>query len=289
MPKPAVPVVDDDPVVVNDLEPVTTPEPVEEIDLNAKPPVEPTAEEKLAAKVKEDIGRLYAGKLAQVENRLKGSQRINTTLQQKISVLEQRVNQPIASLPPQRVPGQHPRAAELQAQVDAGQWIPAVGEVAEERAEVVAQRVLQRHLQEQQGQQVRAAQEQLVSRAVALVVQKYPDLDPDMGNSDSDVARAYAAVFNEDPSLYNSPYGPEIAMYRMEQALTSAQHGQVSAETARQQRLGQTGLAPARPVPSTGKVTIDREEKEFIDYHGIDPKVYAKMKQSLAQQGGVEV
>ena len=289
MPKPAVPVVEDDPVVVNDPEPVTTPEPVEEIDLNATTPTESTAEEKIAAKVKEDVERLYTGKLSQVENRLKGAQRINTTLQQKISGFEQRVNQASQPVLSPGVPGQHPRSVELQARVDAGQWIPAVGDIAEERAEVVAERVLQRHLQAQQVQQARIAQDQLVARSVSLVVQKYPDLDPDGGNSDSDVARAYAAVFNEDPSLYNSPYGPEIAMYRMEQALTSAQHGQVSAETARQQRLGQTGLAPARPVPSTGKVTIDREEKEFIDYHGIDPKVYAKMKQSLAQQGGVEV
>ena len=278
MPKPVAPVVDDDPVVVSDPEPTPKPEPVEEIDLNAPVVKEPTAEEKIAAKVKEDLERLYTGKLSQVENRLKGAQRINTTLQQKISALEQKLTPASAPTP------QSTRDAELQALVDKGDWQTAVAKVASAEAEklylertAIAQR--QAALQDQ---------EQALETSKSLVTQRYPDLDPEMGNPESEVSRAYTQILNQDPRLLSNPYGPEIAMYRMEQALAQAQNGHVSSETARQQRLGQTGLAPARPVPSTGKVTIDREEKEFIDYHGIDPKTFAKIKQSLAQQGGVE-
>ena len=129
MPKPVAPVVDDDPVVVSDPEPTPKPEPVEEIDLNAPVVKEPTAEEKIAAKVKEDLERLYTGKLSQVENRLKGAQRINTTLQQKISALEQKLTPASAPTP------QSTRDAELQALVDKGDWQTAVAKVASAEAE----------------------------------------------------------------------------------------------------------------------------------------------------------
>ena len=278
MPKPAVPEVDDDPVVVNDPEPTSKPEPVVEIDLDAKAPVEPTSEEKIAAKVKEDLERLYTGKLSQVENRLKGAQRINTTLQQKISALEQKVTPAPAPTP------QSAKDAELQALVDKGDWQTAVARVAAEQAE----KLYQERTVLQQRQAAQYAQEQALETSKSLVVSRYPDLDPETGDPDSDISHAYTQMLNHDPALLSNPYGPEIAMYRMEQALLQAQNGQQSAETARQQRLGQTGLTPSRSVPGTGKVTIDRDEKEFIDYHGIDPKQFAKIKQSLAQQGGVE-
>ena len=95
MPKAGAPAVEDDPVVVIDPEPTAKPtDAALEVDVNATTPTEPSAEEKLSAKIKEDFERLYGGKLEQVENRLRGAQRINTQLQQKVSSLEQKLTPP---------------------------------------------------------------------------------------------------------------------------------------------------------------------------------------------------
>ena len=280
MPKPVAPVVDDDPVVVLDPEP--TPKPTDaalEVDIGEGVTPTPTAEEQLSAKIKADFEKLYGGKLEQVENRLRGAQRINTQLQQKVSSLEQKLT------PAPVVTPQSAKDAELQALVDKGDWQTAVARVASEQAE----RLYQERTVLAQRQQALQVQEQTLETSKSLVIQKYPDLDPETGDADSDISRAYVAMLNHDPGLLSNPYGPEIAMYRMEQALQTQATGTQTAEQARQQRVGQTQLAPPRTAPGNGKVVLDREMKEFIDYHGIDPKVYAKIQQSLAQQGGVEV
>ena len=279
MPKPAAPgVVDDEPVVL-DPEPVVKPtDAALEVDV-ASAPAEPTADEKLSARIRADFEKLYGGKLEQVENRLRGAQRINTQLQQKVSTLEQKLT-PLPVVTPQSA-----KDAELQALVDKGDWQTAVAKVATEQAE----RLYQERTVLAQRQAALQAQEHTLETSKALVTQRYPDLDPETGDANSDISRAYVTILNQDQALLSNPYGPEIAMYRMEQALQQQTTGVRSAETMRQQRLGQTGLAPSRSAPDNGKVVLTHEQKEFIDYHGIDPKVYAKIQQSLAQQGGVEV
>ena len=281
MPKKETPgVVDDEPVVEIDE---TEPKPKEgegsvEVDVTESDTVTPSAEEQLAAKIKADFEKLYGGKLDQVENRLRGAQRINTQLQQKLSALEQRLPPKPESAP------QSARDAELQALVDKGDWQTAVAKVAQEQAEKLYQeRTLLAH-----RQATLAAQEQTLETSKQTVIQRYPDLDPETGDANSEVSHLYTQMLNADPMLLSNPYGPEMAMYRMEQQLAGAQNGQQTAETQRQQRVAQTGLAPSRPVPQPGKVILDRDQKEFIDYHGLDPKVYAKIQQSLGQSGSVE-
>ena len=281
MPKPAAPgVVDDEPVVVLDPEVTVKPsDPALEVDLETTPTPEPTADEKLSAKIRADFEKLYGGKLEQVENRLRGAQRINTQLQQKVSTLEQRLT------PPAPVTPQSAKDAELQALVDKGEWQVAVARVASEQAE----KLYQDRTALAQRQAALQVQEQTLETSKSLVIQKYPDLDPETGDAYSDISRVYVAILNQDPALLSNPYGPEIAMYRMEQALQQQTTGVQSAETIRQQRVGQTQLAPPRTTPGNGKVVLTHEQKEFIDYHGIDPKTYARIQQSLAQSGGVEV
>ena len=280
MPNPAAPgVVDDEPVVVVAPEPTVKPtDPALEVDLETTPTPEPTADEKLSAKIRADFEKLYGGKLEQVENRLRGAQRINTQLQQKVSTLESRLT------PPAPVTPQSAKDAELQALVDKGDWQTAVARVASEQAE----RLYQERTVLAQRQAALQVQEQTLDNSKSLVIQKYPDLDPETGDADSDVSRVYVAILNQDLGLLSNPYGPEIAMYRMEQALQQQTNGVQSAETTRQQRVGQTQLAPPRTTPGNGKVVLSHEQKEFIDYHGIDPKTYARIQQSLAQSGGVE-
>ena len=280
MPKAGAPAVDDDPVVVSDPEPIVKPtDAALEVDVNEQPSVTPSADEQLSAKIRADFEKLYGGKLEQVENRLRGAQRIITQLQLKVSSFEQKLT------PPAPVTPQSAKDAELQALVDKGDWQTAVAKVATEQAE----RLYQERTVLAQRQAALQIQEQTLDSSKSLVVQKYPDLDPETGDADSDISRAYVQMLNQDPALLSNPYGPEIAMYRMEQALQASQRGEQTAETTRQQRVGQTQLAPSRTAPGNGKVVLDREQKEFIDYHNIDPKVYAQIQQSLAQSGGVEV
>ena len=271
-------VVDDEPVIQEEESKEPKAPETLEVDLDEQKPEAAKPEDAIAQKVRDDLDRLYSGKLDQVENRLRGAQRINTQLQQKLQALEQRL------APKAPVTPESQRDAELQALVDKGDWQTAVGKIAEERAAALYQQRLQLEQQQSQIQ----AMEQTLDQSRQLVSQRYPDLDVENGDPDSDISRTFNAILNQDPGLLRNPYGPEIAMHRMEEAIRAQQSTEQNAETARQQRVGQGGLPVSRGAGVGGKVTLDKEQKEFIDYHGIDPKVYAQMQQSLAQHGGVE-
>lgn len=281
MPKPAVPgSVSDEPVidVAEDSKVVPGTEPALTIDLAEKAEIVSSAEDQLAEKIKADYERLYGGRLEQIENRLRGSQRISERLQRENEELKTRLTSRSAPTP------EAIRKEELDRLVEKGDWQTAVGTIAAEKAE---QLYAQRVALEQQAHFLRQ-QEETLDRAKTSVIGHYPDLDPETGNADSDVSKAYAEELNKDPALLRNPYGPEIAMYRMEQTLNVATRANQDGETLRQRRVGSGNLSPSRPSTGDNKVIIDKEQKEFIDYHGIDPKLYATVQRSLAQQGGVE-
>ena len=279
----AAPGKDTDPVVVEEEAPRKE-EPGIEVPLEKEAPTEPSLEDRVAEKVKRDFEALYAGRIEQLENRLRGSWRINEKLERDSRELRESVNK----LQRPGAPPVTPDKDELDALVEKGDWKTAVGKIADQRAEALYQ---QRVALEQQQAQLLASQ-QTLERSKNSVVEKYPDLDPDTGDPESETSRAYAAELNKDPSLLSNMHGPEIAMYRMEQTVNpngkSAGTETPNTEVVRRQRAGQGSLPASRSIPGTNKVVISRDQKEFIDYHGIDPTLYAQMQKALETDQQVE-
>ena len=252
-------------------------EAVETIHLSEEKPVELSSEDKIAAKVKADFESLYGGRLEQIENRLKGSYRINERLQKENEQLKAQVTQP------------KPAAPVVEDELDAlvqKDWKAAVAKIASDQAnQLYQQRIeLDRLTTQQQNR------ERLLETSKQTVIQQYPDLDPETGNPESEISKAYVAELNKDQSLLSNEHGPEIAMYRMQQTLGEPKVKAVgaNAEVIRRQRVAAGSLTPSRTSTGDQTVTVTKDQKDFYEYWGIDPKQYAKISKALEQGGGVE-
>ena len=60
-------------------------------------------------------------------------------------------------------------------------------------------------------------------------------------------------------------------------------------ETIRRARANANSLSPSRGIPTTGKVSISKEQEEFIRNNKIPVERYAKAVDSLNKNGGVQV
>ena len=100
-----------------------------------------------------------------------------------------------------------------------GEEIDPLDEIAQKDWKKAVRMLAQQELQEQA--KVLKKQEEnnkLVSElenSKSRVREKYPQLD----DENSEEARLYIDVINENPNLSRNPYGPELAMYKMEEKM----------------------------------------------------------------------
>lgn len=275
---------DDPTVVVEEEKPVAE----ETVTVETTPAGQPTVEETLAAKVKEDFDKLYGSRLESLESRLRQALRQGDQLRTELQKVGQ-VKSVVA------VPTPQAQKDELDQLVESGRWKEAVSKLASKEAEALFEK----------QQDVARQQQALTERhtrfeaAKATVMSRYPDLHTDTGNEDSLISQTFNHVLNEQPWLLSEALGPIEAMRLMEQRLQeqgfdlrSAQAATTSLEPnkeiVRRHRANFSGLPTSRP-PSSTTITLTKSEKEFLDFNGIDPKEYAKNKQMLESQQAVEI
>lgn len=256
-----------DPVVATPEEEVLDgQQPAVEVSLEAKPTT-PVA----ATPSTPSVDTTLQSELQSIKNRLSASQRINERMQRELDAMKA---QPAA-------PAFEPKD-ELEKMLFSND--PAkVREAIRLQANQEARAILQAERQQVALQAEQHQRQQTLSDAQQNVIKKYPDLHPDSGNPDSAISRAYAEVLSQDPYLLTNPYGPLVAMQRMEERLTE------TAKATGNIRRATGSLPPSRPTAATGTITLSRDQKAFCDRHGLDYAVYAKNLNTLATQGGVEV
>ena len=243
--------------------------------------------DKLAEKVREDFDKLYGSRLESLESRLRQSLRQNDQLRTDLGKL---------STQPKPVEPVAPKAEkdELDALVEQGNWKEAVSKLAAKEAQEIVrqQQVLYQQQVELSNRQVRFEQ------AKGVVIQRFPDLDPDTGNEESPVSIEFNKVLNEQAWLLREPLGPIEAIRLTEERLraqgvdptqyqSKTEPLADNKEVIRRQRANLSGLPPSRTGGKPGTITMTRSEKEFIDYQGIPAEEYARNKQILEQEGGV--
>lgn len=118
------------------------------------------------------------------------------------------------------------------------------------------------------------------------VLDKYPMIEDDS----SDESRTFREVLSEDPNVLQNPYGPEIAMYRMEAKLGKATKQnvapspQIRAEATRLARANAGGLPSGRPSTNKGNLEPTKEQKLVAARMGIPVEQYVKVARAL--EGG---
>jgi hypothetical protein len=168
------------------------------------------------------------------------------------------------------------------ANIENGQtWKAEIERVAEQKAD---QKL--KAWQAQQSEQVQAQQYQATRAASAnRVIAKYPDLHPDTGVNDSLVAVTWQAMLHEHPDWLVNPYGPELAMYAMEERLKADANGATA--TPPRKTLASVSLAPSRQAATPTRLILTRQQKAFCDRHGLKYEDYLKTATDL-ESGAIE-
>ena len=128
-----------------------------------------------------------------------------------------------------------------------------------------------------------------LERSKQKVIERYPSIEEE-GSEESQI---YRQVINEDSSILSNVHGPEIAMYRMEERMR--QMGKTPAsvqpfverEVNRLVRAGASSVV-GRQANQNGKITLNKEQKEFCDHYKIPYEQYAKNLKAQDARGGVE-
>ena len=242
----------------------------EQVDVT--PPVKAAEEDQLAAKIKADFEALYGSRIKQTEDRLHGAQRINEKLQREVDQLKVQVVKPATAVPDAKDPWSG---------IENGQvWRAEIEKLATQKA----QEIITQKAAEQSTQQYLHQQAQTLDASKRSVISKYPDLDPDAGNPDTPVSKAYVSVIAEHPDWLTNPYGPTLAMYAMEEKLKAGANN----APANKSRLAAASSTPSRQAPAdTTRITLTREQKAFCDRNQIKYEDYAKTATAL-EQGAVE-
>lgn len=153
-------------------------------------------------------------------------------------------------------------------------WKKAVDILAERRAKIA--------IEDYRQEQDRLIKERQTQDELALskarVLQRHPDLE----DESSDKAKSYIQIINENPHFLQNPYGPELAMYRMEEKLRSKAHestpSSIDLEISRRQRVSQSSMPQGQKPSSQGKVVLTSDEQAYCQRNSIPYEQFARMK-----------
>lgn len=212
-----------------------------------------------------------------LKNRLGYQERQIQKLQQQLEAMS-KPSQP-ASQPEKEVP-----VSELDKMVQEGRWQEAVSKLAEQRAKEIFQEEQMRI--QQQSEQQRLQSE--IEKNAQLALERHPELN----DATSEKAQIWLDILNQNPRWRQSPDGPLLTMYRLEEELRRKGYDidgsikrSVESEKERIARAQATATHASRPV-SSNKITLTKEQREFCDLNGIKYEDYAR---NLTRVGGSEV
>jgi hypothetical protein len=152
-------------------------------------------------------------------------------------------------------------------------WKKAVDILAEKRAKVM----LEEYEQKKQAESEKKKVEDELGKSKARVMDRYPQLE----DENSDEAQTYVQIINENPMLLSNPYGPELAMYKMEERIKTKPKQQgsddIEKEIQRRSRVDSVYVPPGQR-PSGTRIVLTKAEQQFCDSHNLPYDQFAKMK-----------
>lgn len=220
--------------------------------------------------------------LQKVQSRMEYQARQYEKDRKMLNAQIQELNQSIQSLRQSPSPDASAKSADMDEidELATRDWKKAVRQLALEEARAE----LQRKQQEELERQKRFTVEQELEASKRRVAEKYPDIMEE----GTEANQAYLDQINKHPEYLRNPYGPELAMYRMEEEMKASGRippserqvvdAEVSKEVQRRTRIGASTL-PAGRKSGDGKIVLTTAEKELCDQHGIAYDAYARNRE----------
>jgi len=126
----------------------------------------------------------------------------------------------------------------------------------------------------------------------ARVLERHPELN----DPNSEKAKIYRNIVVANPEYTVQKKGPLSAMYEMEdymekhmgykrEEIVKAERTAREEEAARHSRVALTSTAGRHSEAGGSKITLTKDEVDFCNLQGIDPKTYAANKKKLAASG----
>ena len=158
--------------------------------------------------------------------------------------------------------------------VKEGRWKDGVKLIVSQSISQATQAQRDELAKQKQEEEVRVAQQANIGR----VLQRHPELD----DNSSEKWQVFDAILAENPRWRNSPDGPLLAMYQMEERMNLARTPVAPAKPGAPVvvrpgvPVGSPSLPPARPAAPSNKVVLTAEQKSFCDDNQIPYEDYAK-------------
>jgi len=205
-----------------------------------------------------------------LENQLGYTQRKLAKLEQEILSMRQTpppVREEVISTPTDEI--------DKLAQSD---WKAAVRKLGAEEA----QRIL-REDRDKLRQQTQLTETQLsIEKNAQTALERHPELNEE----GSEKTQIWFDILNANPRWRNSPDGPLLTMYKMEEELRKKGYDidgevtkKVSTEKERFIRANSTALPSSRKTAPTNKITLTKEQRDFCDSNEMKYEDYARSLQ----------
>ncbi len=131
---------------------------------------------------------------------------------------------------------------------------------------------------------------------------KVLDRHPELANGESEKAKIYMKIIQENPQYLTDPRGPVHAMRDMEEymedvlgyersEIISARREGADKERMRLNRTALVSSAGRTAMKPGNTVVLSKDDLEFCKFNGIDPKEYAlnKKRMGAKNNGGIQV
>jgi hypothetical protein len=255
-----------------------TSEPIETADGGVQVSIEEEPQEEAKVEVKEEKPKAKPDPEASFRNKVYAQERIISKLQKDIEELKVK-----PSYEPEPKPTESLDEIDKLAQAD---WKAAVRKLsAQEIQTALAQ---ERKKMEEQSQVFQV--QQMMDRNAEMAISKHPELNDEL----SEKRQVFNQVLENNPRWRLSPDGPLLAMYAMEDELRKQGYdlgdtkNKKEDERNRLMRVSASSLPASKEVPSTGKITLTREQREFCDTNGMTYEQYARTLSKSGDKTGVE-
>jgi len=175
-------------------------------------------------------------------------------------------------------------------QIGQQDWTKPVQMMIEKGAEKKAREIVKEILEEQRKAEAERIRQLNTTTLLERKKQWVLEQEPSLNDETSEQFRGFYGIYNqliqEDPTLIQNPYAPEI-VYRRWKAEAKAPE-RPDANDPEKERLIRVagGVAPqGRPVTSAKSIKLTQEEVDRCNAKGIPLAVYAQMKDANFKEG----